>query len=671
MALTVPDILGVDGSIARRLSNFRFRAEQLEMSNAVAEALGRGQHLLVEAGTGVGKSFAYLVPAILAATADETGKAQFKRIVVSTHTISLQEQLITKDLPLLNSVIPRDFSVVLIKGRGNYLSLRRLGMARERSSHLLHSPEEIDQFRQVLAWAQSTNDGSLADLPFRPWSTVWDEVASDNANCLGRKCPTYEKCFYYAARRRAQHAQILVVNHALFFSDLALRQVGANIIPDYDAVILDEAHTVESVAGDHLGVRVTSGQVDYVLSRLYNDQTNKGLLVAEQLRDAQRQTDDCRYLAEELFQDLDGWLTQREGNNGRVRAAGIVENRLSPALVQLARAVKRDADQLEDDSKRQDLTAAATRVETLAGDIESWRRQELEEAAYWVERQTARRGRPRIVLAAAPIEVGAVLRQQLFNTTRSVILTSATLAVGGNSFDYIKARLGVTQAKTLQLGSPFNYPQQVTVVLLRDMPDPASDKQTFHRLSVEMIKRYVARTDGHAFVLFTSYEALRRTAADLAPWLAECNLALYSQAEADSRTRMLEAFRENPHGVLFGTDSFWQGVDVPGKALQNVIITKLPFSVPDQPLLQARVEAIRQRGGNPFAEYQLPQAVTKFRQGFGRLIRTHDDRGIVVVLDSRVRKKPYGRVFLDSLPDCRIVEESVTSEHAVEIHRPR
>lgn len=670
MSLDVGAILGPGGSIARRLKNYEHRSQQLDMAEAVAKALANKQHLVAEAGTGVGKSFAYLVPAILYATADQVeGERQdsdeeaSRRIVVSTHTISLQEQLIEKDLPLLNSVIPREFTSVLVKGRGNYLSRRRFDVARSRAVSLLNETE-AGQLDQMRSWLKSTPDGSLSSLPFRPSGSLWDEVASDTSNCLGRKCKTYDQCFYYQARRRVQGAQILVVNHALFFTDLAIRkQAGFGIIPDYDAAILDECHTIESVASAHLGIKVTNGQVQYTLNKLYNPNTGKGLFTALGLDRLVERVQKAHTMVDQMVFDLDEWMGKDGRNARRVQQKHIIPNLLSDILDELSKKLTQLADSADDASRRQDLTSAAGRLETLAGDTRAWLGQADDEMVHWLERTLTRRGEIRMEMHAAPIDISQRMRETLFQEVPSVIMASATVSTGRDGgFEFFQSRVGASGSQTVKLGSPFDFANQVELIVVGDMPDPSAKRQEYEAALPRMIQRYLQQTDGRAFVLFTSYGLLRSTARAMQRWFAEKNYTLYSQADGTPRGQLLEQFKRNPRGALFGTDSFWQGVDVPGEALSNVIITKLPFSVPDHPLLEARLDSIRKAGGNPFKDYQIPEAVIRLRQGFGRLIRTATDRGIVVILDSRIKSKYYGRAFLASLPQCTVAEHSVHNE---------
>lgn len=651
----ISKIFSEDGTLSS-IPEYEHRPQQLEMAQAISGALQSQSHLIVEAPTGVGKSLAYLVPAILHAVVNG------RKAIVSTHTKNLQEQLLHKDTELARTLLPVKFSAALLKGRRNYLCTTRLSNALSHHKQLFDT-QESKELELLSAWAESTPDGDLETLPFPLSATVRQQVCSEQGACSQHICGS--DCFFQRAKARARNADLIVMNHALFFTLLAAQPQRDGFFFDNDFVIFDEAHTLEAVAGTGIGKSLSRFQVLYAIHRLFNPRTKKGLLSKLRKKNVRQECADAEEVVNEFF-DMAAAASQRLNPSSptvRIRGPHLVANLAEAPLQQLLDITKDLVNDTDLKLNKEELTIAQRLIWESQILIREFLEQEDTSLTYWVEAPT--KGSNNVTLCSAPTDISTSVGPLLFRENTSVILTSATLAVAG-TLDYIQRRLGAAAADTLILGTPFNFRRQMRVTIGADMPPP--DAPDFERELPNWILSSIARSGGKALVLFTSTALMKRMANIVREPLRNDGLQLLVQGIGPSRYDLLEEFKRDIHSVLFGLDSFWMGVDVPGEALEHVIITRLPFAVPDHPLIEAKTEFITQQGGNAFFDFTLPEAVIKLRQGVGRLIRSTTDKGIITILDSRIVTKRYGQIFLKSLPPCPV--EVVSSTGEVEEHEP-
>jgi len=634
--ISLHQFFGPGGLLSRAHPAYEFRRGQLQMAQAVEQALSERHHLIVEAGTGTGKTLAYLVPVIRSA----------KRVIISTGTKNLQEQLFRKDIPFLEQALfpngEGKLNVCYMKGRANYLCRKKLYDLTDQP--VLSGLEEIEHYRAISNWEKTTETGDRAEISSLPEaSALWHKLDARADTCLGQKCSVWEKCFITGMRRRAAESDIIIVNHHLFFADLGIKQQAedapdAGILPDVGAVIFDEAHELEDVAGSYFGVSVSNNRVEELCRDVESSMQRNRLLSASIASAVKSLRDRAMFFFALLPQ-----------GNGRFafdnRHEFLEEN--GDEFISLQNCLQRLGAELEGlSSKPEEIFNFGRRTQELQVQLSFLLESDAKNTVFWIERRRGGRDKQNVFLQATPIDVAPILKTCLFDRLEAAVLTSATLAVG-SGFEYMRRRLGLEYAREAVLPSHFDYQNQAVLYVPPDLPDPRTPQ--FHAKAADRIRQLLEITCGRAFVLFTSYAQMKEIYERL---LGELEFPMLLQGDAP-KTALLEEFRLTPNSVLFATSSFWQGVDVQGEQLSCVIIDRLPFAVPTDPVVSARIKALNDEGGNAFFDYQVPAAVITLKQGFGRLIRSLHDRGLLALLDNRILKKAYGRVFIDSLPNYK------------------
>jgi len=644
--MSLKELFSPEGRIAELLKGYEQRPQQLEMAQRIEKALEEKKHLVAEAGTGVGKSMAYLAPFIFWSVKNK------KRAVISTYTKTLQEQLTKKELPFLREVLPLEFKFALCVGSANYVCLRRLN--RGRQFGLFDDAESKKQWDKLTRWCRKTETGLRMDIDFNVRGDIWANVCREADMCFGRKCFYRSSCFYMKARILQTRANILVVNHYLFFTNIA---AGGRLLPNYDAVLFDEAQNVEDVATEYLGIDVSNRAVEFLLNRIYNPAREKGIVLRlDELKDenraaVKREVVKTGEAARTYFSSIIDKLGT-DNLTKRIRSSNLFENTLEKPLTNLCDSLKAALADITDEDAAVELSAYAERCIGFRKGLKVFTEQSEKDYVYWIE--IARRTRNlTVAVHAVPVEIAGVLRKELYEKTRPVILTSATLSVS-RSFGFIKERLGLEEADEIMLGSPFDYKKQALLYIAEDLPDPSYETEQFTGQAVKRTKEILEISGGGAFALFTSYRTLDAAYEYISENLPD--LRLLKQGSLP-RWKLLDTFKKSGDAVILGTSTFWQGIDVPGKTLQCVIIFKLPFAVPDHPVTEAKMEYLKKRGRDPFRHYQVPQAALMLKQGAGRLIRTKTDRGVIAILDPRIISRSYGKTFARSLSECGFTTE--------------
>ncbi len=648
--------------ILSSLRGFEYRKPQQEMAVLFAQSLEDNSHLIVEGPTGIGKSFAYLVPSVLFAVSEK------RKAVVSTCTINLQEQLIKKDIPALQRLLPCEFRPEILKGRRNYICTRRLNNALIRKNNLFVEAEQ-EQLQEIYSWIQHGGSGSLQDIPFKIDENVWSQVFAEEGICTSKSCgKESSNCFYQQAKVRLRRADLVILNHYLFFTLFGLYENKSNgFIFTNDFAVFDESHQIEQIAAENISPSVSREQVRFWFHKLYNPRKDKGFLLTKNMQGAIRFVKGLISENDLFFSEIDNYVTlhqQREKAKGvvRIREPINIPNRLNPLLLELYSDLRQMISEAQSEDEENEIKNYARRINAIRNTINEFLEQSIDEQVYWMEFSGVRR--KNITMTISPIDMAEFFRNNVWSKDKLAMMTSATLSVN-NSLHYFRSSVGADDVNTAIMNSTFDYREQMKIYLTRSVPHPKLNQEptieeiltgdSYRKALKEKILEYVMLTKGGALVLFTNIRVLRNIYEEIKSELVERGIDVYAQGEGLSKTKLLSDFKKNHNSVLFGVDSFWMGVDVPGSSLRNVIITKLPFDVPDHPITEAKIESIERRGGNPFTEFSLPGAILKFKQGAGRLIRNRTDKGIIVVLDSRVITKTYGKFFINSLPECEVI----------------